>query len=168
MRARLVLAAAVLAALALPAPAPGQITEARLARAHAIAIHHWGWPRPCAGEDIPIELEALPDGLDGWARWYEDPDGDRYGCSISLTTAHPFDWRRMCQVIVHEYGHLYGHDHVDDRRSVMHPAAIGPVAACQRAPARTRTRRPRRRGAKKVPRRPTAHAAIPRHSTPRS
>jgi hypothetical protein len=94
-----------------------------------IAERHWGAaPAPCVGVhggQVPVH-----------AAMFDDPDplvigrAEQPGCRIWLDR----DWwpgepsRQRCLEIVHEWGHLLGHAHVE--RGLMSPDARGVVPEC--------------------------------------
>jgi hypothetical protein len=140
-------AAALLAIVALvliraaTAPAAGEAPEARwpvggaaLATAADLAAAHWG-ATPCRGH-VTVAWVALAPGVNSSADWsYEgtDPYGTpkrNTGCTIRLSTAAEWDWRKLCTIVVHEVGHLDGHDHVADPHDVMAAQYLEPVEEC--------------------------------------
>lgn len=44
-----------------------------------------------------------------------------------------WDWDEFCTIIVHEFGHLTGHKHVDNIAKVMNPYYILPFPKCVKA-----------------------------------
>jgi hypothetical protein len=126
----------------------------------AVARATWG-AEPACPEGVRLDrAQRLPDaGL--WAA------AEMPGCHISLdpdfypapalwtaTAAGRAQWgEQMCNVVVHEWGHLLGHAHVDDPHDLM--AAVVPrvVPACRAAapPVVAKTPAPRaRRSARKA------------------
>jgi hypothetical protein len=109
-----------------------------------VAERHWGAaPAACVGaQGEPVHAHAA---------LFDDPDplvtarAEQPGCRIWLDR----DWwparpsRRRCVEVVHEWGHLLGHGHVE--RGLMAPEAHGPVPGC--AAFRQARPRPRRAAA---------------------
>jgi hypothetical protein len=145
---------AIAAALALPAPALADhgpaFLDDRLATFMGIAQDHWGGPAPTctANGTTVIGVHAV---------LYDDPEpdvagrADQPGCRLSLDRSH---WRSMgrveaCTIVVHEWGHLLGHEHVADPLDLMAEFPERPPAACAalrrpvRAAARSAARRAR-------------------------
>jgi Matrixin len=99
--------------------------------AHFVPVARSLWPgSPCAGR----ESIAVVDASDGWVgHAYRD------ACRVEvLRTVRRGQW--LCKVLVHEFGHLAGYDHVNDRGSIMYRSsalATDPVAqsACDAAAA---------------------------------
>lgn len=143
------LAAALLALLAIalcagtavaddgPAAAPQDrwpVGGAAVATASELAGAHWGMT-PCHGHvaltwaHLPAPMNAQSD----WAYVNRDPyarPAANSDCSIELSLDADWDWPKLCTVIVHEVGHLTGHDHVADITDVMSANYAGPVAEC--------------------------------------
>jgi len=150
-RARRVAAAlATFAALAAAAPAgagaavddPAPVRFApgtpNMAAAQQIARDHWGVD-PCGGA---IEVAWSPDEptVNARATWRNprsayDAPAENSQCSIAFNPAQSFDWPKFCTVLVHEYGHLAGHDHVQDRADLMAGYYVRPIPACAATPA---------------------------------
>ena len=40
----------------------------------------------------------------------------------------------FCTVFVHEFGHLTGHQHVQDQNNVMYPIYVQPISQCANTP----------------------------------
>ena len=143
-------AAALLAIVALvliraaTAPAAGEATDApqarwpvggaALATAADLAAAHWG-ATPCRGR-VTVTWVALAPGVNSAADWAYDGT-DPYGtpkrnsdCTIRLSTAAGWDWPKLCTIVVHEVGHLDGHDHRDDPHDVMAAQYLEPVEDC--------------------------------------
>jgi hypothetical protein len=126
------------------APAAGETTDApdarwpvggaALAAAADLAAAHWG-ATPCHGH-VAIAWVALAPGINSSADWaYEG--ADPYGaparnsdCAIRLSTTAAWDWPKLCTIVVHEVGHLEGHDHVGDVHDVMAAQYLAPVEDC--------------------------------------
>ena len=126
---RAVLAAVV---LALVAAAPARAEEPGI----AIGRHVFG-PVACGTPAMGRAVFADPMTIAG---------SDPATCRILLNEAYadelPADMR--CTLVLHEYGHLAGHAHSSNPRSVMYPTYNGPDERCTRTfSASSRARRAR-------------------------
>jgi len=82
----------------------------------AVALSFWGPRPPTCGEHVavqPIDFHM------GHAVAY----ADGFRCAIILDARPWTPWTRarVCKAIVHEYGHLKGHGHSRNPRSIMYP-----------------------------------------------
>lgn len=106
--------------------------------AMAIAVDQWGFP-PCHG-DVEIGWwDELDRTLDARATWANDAGAyaaplSNTSCEIALNPWGQWDWPKLCTVLVHEVGHLDGHDHVDDDQDVMRASYLRPLPACAATP----------------------------------
>jgi hypothetical protein len=103
-----------------------------------LAAGHWGTV-PCTGR-VKIAWEDLGGGINAQSSWANDVDPYRQPsrnteCEIALNAGEEWDWPKLCTVVVHEVGHLTGHDHVDDPDDVMYYAYNLPVRECAATPA---------------------------------
>jgi hypothetical protein len=114
-------------------PADGPAIQA----ATALAAAHWG-TTPCGG-DVGVLWEDLGGGINAQASWsnaesrFGAPERNT-GCEVALNLRARWDWPKLCTVVVHELGHLAGHDHVDDPDDVMFGQYVAPLAACEALP----------------------------------
>ena len=84
----------------------------------AASIQTWG-KVPCRG-DVKVVSRHLGGLQVGEARWLEDPVTHmRFQCRVYLDRRKATSRRQVCQTLVHEYGHLLGHEHSKRPRSVM-------------------------------------------------
>ena len=126
------LAAACSPALADPAAdyAPGSPAAQTAAD---IAAAYWG-QAPCSGQ-VEVAWSALDGDVNASSSWenpvgpYDDP-AENSACRIVFNATSDWDWPKFCTVLVHEYGHLTGHPHSDDRSDVMYPYYQQPVGQC--------------------------------------
>src|SRR5438270_4110279 len=103
--------------------------------AQAIARAAWHG-NPCGGH-VTIGWSPMAWDTYSASMWDVVTPGDRMiDCHIAFNSRVTFTWSRFCTIMVHEYGHLTGHDHVPDPNSIMYarPRIIWP--ACERAAAR--------------------------------
>lgn len=105
--------------------------------AMALGAEHWGMT-PCGGR-VAVRWERLDPGINAQSAWANDVDpylqpSFNVDCEIALSPAAGWDWVKLCSVVVHEVGHLTGHDHVDDPADVMYYGYVEPVAECAQTP----------------------------------
>ncbi len=106
---------------------------AAVARALDVAAQQWG-ARACGGA-VDVLWEPLAPNVNARAAWvadrarWADPAAYR-DCEIDLSTAASWDWPKLCTVIVHEAGHLAGHEHSEDPFDVMFGEYVLPLPAC--------------------------------------
>jgi hypothetical protein len=94
-----------------------------LAASIAVALAFWGpAPPPCTIE--PVRVVDFPGDAWGTA-WTGGPV-----CTVEVASRR-WKWWELCAVVVHEYGHAYGHGHSEDPDDVMSPLLTGPVRACR-------------------------------------
>lgn len=115
MKYRALVAVVVAAALSAPSAAPAadgtKVTQ-------SLAIARDAWPgSPCAGrETIQVNadaaLAAVGDGRGG--------DGAKETCTVRMASG--MDPYQFCVSLVHEFGHLAGHDHT--ATGIMSPSPI--------------------------------------------
>ena len=156
---RLSFPSALVAAVALTVPAAAMAdhgpayTDPVFTRYLEVASAHWAAPTPtCVGPDQqPIQPHAV---------LYDDPDAmvaaraEEPGCRIWLDRDY---WPRPldevdCMVVAHEWGHLLGHSHSEDRDSLMYeePTAGAPGCAMLAQAARPTASSPGRRATRQA------------------
>jgi hypothetical protein len=114
-------------------PAGGSTLRAAL----WMGSEHWGMT-PCRGR-VAIGWTALGPATNAQSSWANDVDpylqpSFNTDCEIALSLQVEWDWQKLCTVVVHEVGHLAGHDHVDDVEDVMYATYVEPVAECLTTP----------------------------------
>jgi hypothetical protein len=125
--------AALLLALALTTPTVARAADSPAARwpatgstvrtALAMGADHWGMT-PCGGRVAFSWTAALGAETNAQSYWANDTDpylqpSSNTDCAIALSLGTDWDWVKLCSVVIHEVGHLTGHDHVDDIDDVM-------------------------------------------------
>ena len=115
-------------------------TSPTIAQAEQVARAYWG-ADPCHGSVTVRWVRQAPDinALSTWASPTADPYGDPQAnsdCAIDLNPVAAFDWPKFCTVVVHEFGHLLGHDHDSRRGQLMSEIYTTPVASCAAPTAR--------------------------------
>jgi hypothetical protein len=105
-----------------------------LSLAQSIAVAHWGW-NPCGG-NVVLTWKRQADDINALSLWstlgadaYADP-ADNQDCEIDLNPAATWDWPKLCTVVVHEYGHLTGHDHDAHPGRLMSAVYSTPLPEC--------------------------------------
>lgn len=96
-----------------PAHALGPLT-------HSEHVARAIWGNVCAG-DVTVSYGALSDSEEmGEADYWIQPDGTYTGCQVTISPRSMSN-AMLCTVVVHEYGHLAGHEHSSDPDSIMYP-----------------------------------------------
>ncbi|HEY6761157.1 MAG TPA: matrixin family metalloprotease [Baekduia sp.] len=142
---RLATLVAALALVLTPAAARADLPAARwpaggstLRAALALGAEHWGM-QPCRGKvavSWTSRLRAPTNAQSSWANAtdpYLQPSFNT-DCSIALSLGTDWDWPKLCTVVIHEVGHLTGHDHVDDPTDIMYYAYLQPAPECTATP----------------------------------
>lgn len=99
----------------------------------AMGTEHWGMT-PCGGK-VAIRWGALDPSLNAQSSWvnpiddFAKPSLNR-DCQVTLSTNTTWDWPKLCTVVIHEIGHLDGHDHVADPTDIMYYAYVQPAPEC--------------------------------------
>lgn len=108
----------------------------------AMGVEHWGMT-PCGGK-VSIAWGTLDPSINAQSSWVNPVDDFakpslNSDCQVTLSTATWWDWDKLCTVVIHEIGHLTGHDHVDDPTDIMYFAYVRPAPECaaMTAPAET-------------------------------
>lgn len=104
-----------------------------LRTALSLGGEHWGMT-PCRGR-VALSWESLGPATNAQSTWANDLDpylqpSFNTDCEIALSLQVEWDWQKLCTVVVHEVGHLTGHDHVDEADDVMYATYVAPVAEC--------------------------------------
>jgi hypothetical protein len=109
------------------------VNSPAMVKAELIAVEYWS-ATPCSGQ-VSVSWGVLDPSLNATSNWWNPTEA--YGnatansqCTIVLNQYQRFDWPMFCSVMVHEIGHLTGHEHVLDKTSVMYPIYITPIAQC--------------------------------------
>jgi hypothetical protein len=101
--------------------------------AQSIAQANWG-VSACGGQ-VDIQWGTDDPNINARSYWanpissYDNPDLN-VQCRIVLNSTMTFTWPKFCTVLVHEYGHLTGHQHSADGPDVMSPIYRAPLPAC--------------------------------------
>jgi hypothetical protein len=116
---------------AVPPAVPVPAADALMTQAHALAIARWGMD-PCGGQ-VGVTWAHMRAGINARSQWMSTDvhnPGTYTQCSISYNLDVDWDWPKLCTVVEHEFGHLSGHDHVNDPHDVMSPYYIYPTSEC--------------------------------------
>ncbi|WP_027006067.1 matrixin family metalloprotease [Conexibacter woesei] len=99
----------------------------------AMGADHWGMT-PCGGK-VSIRWGTLDPSLNAQSSWVNPVDdfgqpSRNSDCQVTLSTATTWDWPKLCTVVIHEIGHLDGHDHVADPTDIMYFSYVQPAPEC--------------------------------------
>jgi hypothetical protein len=129
-----------LALLVLAAPSTAsawQPAPEQAAVAHQIAVEHWGGAEPCNGQvhEYWAHLREPggrnPNATSTWATTNNADPATYHDCSIAFSYDVNWDWPKYCTIVMHEIGHLRGHDHNDtDPDDIMYPYYGTPAPEC--------------------------------------
>jgi hypothetical protein len=105
--------------------------------AMGMATEHWGMSA-CRGR-VALSWASLGSGTNAQSSWANDVDpfarpSSNTDCEIALSLQAGWDWPKLCTVVLHEVGHLTGHDHVEDPDDLMSFAYIAPAPECASTP----------------------------------
>jgi hypothetical protein len=109
--------------------------SAAMQQAERLAVAHWGVP-VCGGV-VDIKWTTLDSPINATSSWlatdpnapFADPANNTQ-CEIDLNIAQSFDWPKFCTVVIHEFGHLTGHEHSPDPNDIMSPYYTQPAPEC--------------------------------------
>lgn len=107
------------------------------AMATAQGIARMAWGADACGGQVAIRWARMAPLINAGASWANDggiwsSPAANTDCSVVLNAAVAFDWPKLCTVLVHEYGHLTGHRHSPNPRSVMYAYYVRPYPPCAR------------------------------------
>ncbi|GAC1442216.1 MAG: hypothetical protein NVSMB51_22380 [Solirubrobacteraceae bacterium] len=112
------------------------VDGAAVSTARTIAAAYWGTDA-CAG-DVTLTWGSLPEQVNALSNWWNPTES--YGnapqnrhCSVTLNQGVAYDWPMLCTVIVHEFGHLAGHQHSPDPNDVMYFQYRQAIPQCSEA-----------------------------------
>jgi hypothetical protein len=114
-------------------PAAGPAVQTAM----ALGAQRWGFS-PCHGH-VAATWAPLDGGLNAEASWtnpadpYLEPSRND-DCAVTLSTRVDWDWPKLCSVVIHEVGHLAGHDHVADPGDIMYFTYMRPEPECTATP----------------------------------
>lgn len=115
----------------------------------AVTAAHAVWGSACGGSPVAVQWgdartsdERSHGGYAAWTGADGRPQGEgppalRTHCRVMLdrTLARDFvrgdSWPMYCSMIVHEFGHLTGHDHSADPSDVMFPTLSVSIPSCE-------------------------------------
>jgi len=105
--------------------------------AMGMATEHWGMS-PCRGR-VALSWASLGSGTNAQSSWANDVDpfaqpSSNSECEIALSLQADWDWPKLCTVVLHEVGHLTGHDHVEDPGDIMYFTYLAPAPECASTP----------------------------------
>lgn len=110
---------------------------AAMQAAASVARAYWG-ADPC-GNQVDIRWTDQSNTINAVSSWknptssYDNP-AQNLDCEVDFNRDLSYDWPRFCTVLVHEFGHLTGHQHSEDPNDVMAAYYNRPLAQCQATP----------------------------------
>ena len=94
------------------------------------------WNADACGGQVTVEWTDQSQTINAVSTWKNPTDGynnpgQNFDCTVDFNRDLSYDWPRFCTVLVHEFGHLTGHQHSPDPNDVMAPYYNHPIAQCQ-------------------------------------
>lgn len=126
--------AAALAALAILAPAAEAHRAGRVHNDRHVARDVWGSTRCDTGFwTTPIRRErglTRRTGYAGVAQWIDWGIGNPRTACVIIVDDRRWGSEYLCRLIVHEFGHLAGHEHVMDPSRIMYAGTLPRFQPC--------------------------------------
>src|SRR3954463_3893220 len=107
---------------------------AAMQAAETVARAYWA-ADACSGQ-VDVSWTDQPQTINAVSSWknptsgYDNPT-QNFDCTVEFNRGLSYDWPRFCTVIVHEFGHLTGHQHSPDPNDVMAAYYSHPLQQCQ-------------------------------------
>src|SRR4051812_10175608 len=110
---------------------------AAMQAAEGVARAYWN-ADACSGQ-VEVRWTDQSETINAISSWknptsgYDNPT-ENFDCTVDFNRGLSYDWPRFCTVLVHEFGHLTGHQHSPDPDDVMAAYYNHPVPQCEATP----------------------------------
>src|SRR3954469_13758966 len=107
---------------------------AAMQAAEVVAHAYWN-ADACSGQ-VEVSWTDQDTTINAVSTWKNPTDGynnpgQNFDCTVEFNRDLDYDWPRFCTVLVHEFGHLTGHQHSPDPNDVMAAYYNRPLQQCQ-------------------------------------
>ena len=107
---------------------------AAMQAAEVVAHAYWN-ADACSGQ-VEVSWTDQDTTINAVSTWKNPTDGynnpgQNFDCEVDFNRLLSYDWPRFCTVLVHEFGHLTGHQHSPDPNDVMAAYYNRPLQQCQ-------------------------------------